>query len=64
MRFEYYCLSMFVNYNNVEVFSLFLMVKFGWYVIGYGNEIKIFCCLVVNVVWSKDDNLFEIYKYF
>lgn len=64
MRFEHHRLSTFANYNNAEAPSLLLMAKFGWYATGYGNETKTFCCSVVNAVWSKDDNPFEIHKHF
>lgn len=64
MRFEHHRLSTFANYNNTDAPSLLRMAKYGWYATGFGNETKTFCCSVVNAIWSKDDNPFEIHKHF
>lgn len=64
MRFEHHRLSTFANYNNADAPSLLLMAKYGWYSTGFGNETKTFCCLVVNTVWSKEDNPYDIHKNF
>ena len=64
MRFEHHRLRTFAMYEGTNSPSSLLMAKAGWYATGNNNETQTFCCMVINGVWSRDDDPFVIHRNF
>nr|XP_022291915.1 baculoviral IAP repeat-containing protein 3-like [Crassostrea virginica]XP_022291916.1 baculoviral IAP repeat-containing protein 3-like [Crassostrea virginica] len=64
MRFEHHRLRTFAMYEGTNSPSTLLMAKAGWYATGNNNETQTFCCMVINGVWSRDDDPLVIHRNF